>query len=135
MRILFIGPFPPVPGTSPESEHTYRCVEHLADFGLEMHVLTDEDALVADHPNITTYPVMSGCVWDVLPRLVETLQDCAPAAVVLRRLSSNFSGQPMTTFAPTLSKALLPETHFLTLVQYPQGPDFCARCCPHSESL
>src|SRR5262249_43159929 len=128
-------PLPPVPGKSPESEHNYRFVEHLADFGLELHVLTEDGALVADHPNITTYPVMSGWGWDELPRFLDTLQSVAPDAVLLCYLCSNFNGRRMITFAPTLTKALLPETRFLTLVQYPQGPDFCDRSDPHSELL
>ena len=135
MRILFIGPMPPVPGKSPESEHAYRYVENLANFGLEMHVLTDEGALISDHPNIATYPIMTSWGWDELPKFLEVLQGCSPDVVLLCYLCSNFNGHPMITFAPTLTKDLLPETRFLTLIQYPQGIDFCDRSDPHSEKL
>lgn len=133
MRILFIGPLPPVPGKSPESEHNYRFLEHLAHAGLEMHVLTEAGAVVADQPNITTYPVMNSWGWDELPLLLEVVRGCEPDVVLLCYLCSNYNGQALITFAPTLTKALRPDARFLTLVQYPQGPDFCDRGSPPAE--
>lgn len=115
MKILIIGPFPP--RKAAEADHTFYLSEHLADHGLDVHVLTKQGSSSPRHPRVKTYPTMKDWSWSDLPRLIRMVRQCSPQAVLLVYSRGVYDGHPMITFIPTVCKALLPRVPFVTLFE------------------
>ena len=56
MKVLMITVLPPV--KFPEADHALHLCEHLADDGVEIHVIAQKGCVNPSHPRITVYPVM-----------------------------------------------------------------------------
>jgi len=113
MKVLIISAaFPPM--RAGEAYHVLHLSQHLADRGLDIHVLTTKgNGLTGDFP-FRVYPLMRNWSWLDLPRLAKFLKGCSPDAVLLIYSDSPYNSHPMITFAPTLVKALMPSTVFVT---------------------
>jgi len=115
MKILIIGPFPP--RKAAEADHTFYLSQHLADRGLDVHVLTTKGSISASHPGVRVYPIMKDWSWSDLPRLRRMIRHCSPDAVLLVYTRGVYDGHPMITFSPTVCKTLLPRVPFVTLFE------------------
>ena len=113
MKVLVISAaFPPL--RAGEADHTLHLCEHLAQRGLDIHVLTTKKQAVTTAFPFKVYPIMPHWLWPDLPRLVRFLKVCSPDAVLLIYSDRDYNGHPMITFAPTVSKILIPRAPFVT---------------------
>ena len=119
MKILMITAFPPM--KAPEADHALHLCEHLADHGMDVHVVTTRESIAATHPGITVYPIMRDWSWWDLPRLAMFMRRCSPDLVLLMYIDWIYNYHPMLTFAPTISKTLLPHVPFVTQFEGPYG--------------
>ena len=127
MRILVIScAFPPM--RSGEADHAFHLCQNLANAGLEVHVLTPQDNVAASGFTMKVNPIMRNWSWLDLPRLIQFLKRCSPDAVLLMYIGSGYNDHPMITFAPTVSKRLLPQVPFVTQFEYPSGSLAPYRC-------
>jgi len=115
MKILIIGPFPP--RKAAEADHTFYLSQHLADRGLDVHVLTVKGSISPKHPSVRIHPIMKDWSWSDLPRLRRMIRHCSPDAVLLVYTRGVYDGHPMITFSPTVCKTLLPQVLFVTLFE------------------
>ena len=115
MKILIIGPFPP--RKAAEADHTFYLSQHLADRGLDVHVLTVKGSISPKHPSVRIHPIMKDWSWSDLPRLRRMIRHCSPDAVLLVYTRGVYDGHPMITFSPTVCKKLLPQVLFVTLFE------------------
>src|SRR5262249_45515962 len=106
---------------SPEVDHAVHLSEHLAENGVEVHVVAQKGSGASKHTGITVYPVMERWNWLELPRFTRVLKRCAPDVVLLMYLYWNFDRQAMITFLPTICKTLLPRAGFVTLFEEADG--------------
>ncbi|MGH7774564.1 MAG: glycosyltransferase family 4 protein [Candidatus Binatia bacterium] len=113
MKVLVISAaFPPL--RAGEADHALHLCQHLADRGLDIHVLTTKRKVATSHFPFKVYPIMPHWLWRDLPRLVRFLKVCSPDAVLLIYTPRDYNYHPMITFAPTITKALLPRSRFVT---------------------
>ncbi len=119
MRVLLIANLPP--RSSPEADHALHLCRHLADRGLDVHVVTTAESTTAAHPRVKVHPVMRRWSWAELPRLAYVLRRVAPSAVLLVFVYWGFRGISMITYLPAVVKALLPRTRFVTLFEDAEG--------------
>jgi glycosyltransferase involved in cell wall biosynthesis len=122
MKVLMITAFPPT--KAPEADHSFYLSEHLADFGLDVHVVTAKGSITASHPRITVYPIIRDWSWSDLPRLAMLMRRCSPDVVLLIYVQWIYNDHPMITFVPTISKILLPRVPFVTQFENPSGALF-----------
>jgi glycosyltransferase involved in cell wall biosynthesis len=93
----------------------------LAERGLDVHLLTVKgNGVPADLP-FKVHPIMRDWSWSDLPRFMNFLRHCAPQAVFLKYSAWLYNDHPMITFAPTISKFLLPRSPFVTQFGIPDG--------------
>jgi glycosyltransferase involved in cell wall biosynthesis len=122
MKVLCIsGAFPPMP--SGESTNAFYLSRHLADRGIDVHVLTTKGCATANHPGVTVHPIMRNWSWSEAPRLAKFLKHAAPDVVFMLYLGWIYNYQFMMTFAPTISKRLLPHVPFVTRFENAMGAD------------
>jgi hypothetical protein len=113
MRLLVISAaFPPF--RAGESDHALHLCRRLADRGLDVHLLTTKRSVHTAHLAFKVYPLMRDWSWLDLPRLLNFLKSCSPDAVLLMYIGWIYNDHPMITFAPTISRALLPGVRFVT---------------------
>lgn len=113
MRILVISAaFPPM--QAGEADHTLHLCQHLAARGLDVHLLTTRADLGACLFPFKIYPMIENWSWSDLPRLALWLNRCSPDVVLLFYIGWIYNDHPMITFAPTVSKRLLPDAPFIT---------------------
>lgn len=114
MKILIISAaFPPM--HAGESSNAYFLAKHLADSKkVEVHVLTSEGNTGRGDSGITVHPIMQTWSWSELFRMRAFIQRCSPDAVLLMYLGQMYGYHPMITFAPTISKSVLPQVPFVT---------------------
>jgi len=116
-----ISVFPPM--EAPEADHALHLCEHLADYGVEMHVIAQKGCVIPSHPRITVYPVMQEWSWSEVPRLVRAAQHCSADAVILIYIGWIYGNHPMITFAPTILRTFRANVPFVTLVEDAFGAD------------
>jgi polysaccharide biosynthesis protein PslF len=122
MKILIISAaFPPMPAG--EATNTFYLAKHLADRGFEVHILTSENNNDFSDPRLRIHPLMSSWSWSEVPRLARFLKRCSPDAILLMYLGWIYQYHPMITFAPTLSKRLLPRVPFVTRFENALGAE------------
>src|SRR6267142_1501838 len=103
MKVLIISAaFPPM--RAGEADHTLHLCQHLAAWGLDIHVLTTQKEVVTSNLPFTVYPIMQNWTWSALPRLAKFVKHCAPQAVLLVYSGWIYNGHPMITIVPTLAK-------------------------------
>jgi glycosyltransferase involved in cell wall biosynthesis len=107
--------FPPY--EAPEADHALHLCEHLADNGVEMHVIAQKGCVIPSNPRITVYPVIRKWSWQGLPNLIWLIRHCSPDAVLLMYIGWIYNDHPMVTFVPTIAKALLPLVPVVTLFE------------------
>lgn len=115
MKLLIISAaFPPMT-VAGEADHAFHLCQHLTDAGLDVHVLTTQGNLAANHLGMTVYPVMRHWTWSEIPRLARCMKQCSPDALLLLYSGGRlYNSHPMITFVPTLAKSLLPHATFVT---------------------
>jgi glycosyltransferase involved in cell wall biosynthesis len=64
---------------------------------------------------------MRNWAWSELPKLMRFLKRCKPDAVFLYYSGWLYRYHPMITFAPTVSKAIVPQSNFITQFGIPEG--------------
>ena len=113
MRILVISAaYPPM--HAGEATNAYHLCKHLADRGLEVHVLTSSANRNSDDPRIHVHAVMNEWSWSEMFRMRSFFRRCAPDAVYLMYIGLMYKCHPMITFAPTILKKLFPHVPFVT---------------------
>ena len=113
MRILVISAaYPPM--HAGEATNAYHLCKHLADRGLEVHVLTSSANRNNDDPRIHVHAVMNEWSWSEMFRMRSFFRRCAPDAVYLMYIGLMYKCHPMITFAPTILKKLFPHVPVVT---------------------
>ncbi|MGH7258476.1 MAG: glycosyltransferase family 4 protein [Nitrospiraceae bacterium] len=97
-----------------EATNAYHLCKHLADRGLEVHVLTSRANRNHDDPRIHVHPIMNEWSWSEMFRMRSFFRRCAPDAVYLMYIGLMYKCHPMITFAPTMLKRLFPHVPFVT---------------------
>lgn len=116
MKLLVISAaFPPL--KVGEADHALHLCRHLAERGLDVHVLTTKRKIEASRFPFKVYPIMPHWLWQDLPRLARFLKTCSPDAVLLIYSDRDYSRHPMITFAPSISKVVLPSVPFVTQLE------------------
>lgn len=132
MRLLVIsGAFPPM--RVGEADHALQLCWQLAERGHDVHVLTTKGCLNPEGANFSVHPIMPSWKWPDLPKLMRFLARCSPDGVILMYIGIIYNDHPMMTFAPTLSKIILPSVPFVTQFEniqgaYLHGASLGARC-------
>jgi len=113
VKILVISAaFPPM--HAGEASNAYFLAKHLAKRNVDVHVLTSQGATRGQDPGITVHPIMRQWSWLELPRFRAFLKRSSPDAILLMYIGLMYKFHPMITFAPTISKKVLPHTPFVT---------------------
>ena len=114
MKVLVIsGAFPPM--RVGEAEHVFHLCQRLAGCGLDVHVLTaKKNQNPAGQFPFQVHPVINDWSWPDLLRLAMFIRRCSPDAVLLIYTGWIYNHRPMITFAPHVSKVLLPKVPFIT---------------------
>jgi len=113
MKLLVISAaFPPF--RAGESEHALQLCRHLADRGVDVHLLTRRMDIRADSYPFSLHPCIRSWTWSDLPSVATFLWRCTPDATLLLYSGWIYDGHPMITFLPTLSKKLSPRAPFVT---------------------
>jgi len=116
MKLLVISAaFPPL--KAGEADHALHLCQHLAERGLDIHVLTTKRSIRAACYSFTLHPIMLHWLWLDLPRLARFLKICSPDAVLLIYSDRDYSHHPMITFAPSISNLVLPSVPFVTQLE------------------
>ena len=118
MKILVITAAFPPKCIAGEADHAFHLCKHLADSGIDVHVLTSQGSIAADRAGMTLYPIMRDWSWYDLPRLVRALWRCSPGSVILLYSGGHlYNYHHMITFTPSISKFLAPRARFVTLFE------------------
>jgi glycosyltransferase involved in cell wall biosynthesis len=113
MKVLIItAAFPPT--RAGEADQALHLSRHLADRGLDVHVLTTIGSVATPSFPFKVYPIMRDWSWKDLGRLARSLRSCNADAVLLMYIGWIYHSHPMITFAATISKRLLPRARFVT---------------------
>jgi glycosyltransferase involved in cell wall biosynthesis len=113
MKLLIISAaFPPL--RAGESDHVFHLSRYLAERGVEVHVLTTKGNEASSNLPFRVHPIMRNWSWTDLPKLARFLKHCRPDGILLKYSGWIYNDHPMITFAPTISKALLPLSPFVT---------------------
>lgn len=113
MKILIISAaFPPM--HAGEASNTYFLAKRLAARKVEVHVLTSEGNTGGADSGIIVHPIMRNWSWREFFRMRGFIRRCSPDAVLLMYLGKMYGFHPMITFAPTISKRVLPHVPFVT---------------------
>jgi len=117
MKVLVISAaLPPV--QAGEVGHTLSLCHHLAERGLDVHLLTTRNAAPPADCRATTYPIMKDWSWSDLVRLTGFLRRCDPAVILLVYTGWIYNQHPMITFTAAISRKVLPRARFVTQFEY-----------------
>jgi glycosyltransferase involved in cell wall biosynthesis len=113
MTVLIVSAaFPPM--AVGEADHALHLTRHLSARGIDVHVLTSVGAATPGDLRATIHPVMRRWSWLELPRFGALIKRISPDAVLLVYLGVLYRDHPMVTFAPTVSKRVMPDAAFVT---------------------
>lgn len=113
MKVLIISAaYPPM--QAGEATNTYYLCKHLADQGIDVHVLTSAGNESAGDPQIHVHPIMGDWSWSEMFRMRSFFRQCAPDVVLLMYIGVMYKYHPMITFAPTILKRIFPHVPFVT---------------------
>lgn len=122
MKVLVISAaFPPM--RAGEADHAYHFCRELTRRGIEVDVLTTRTSTAKSDVRFTVHPIMRDWSWSEFPRLARFIRRSSPGIIVLRYIGWVYGDQPMITFAPTLSKRVLPAIPFIADFANPFGMD------------
>jgi glycosyltransferase involved in cell wall biosynthesis len=139
MKLLIISAaFPPV--RAGESDHVFYLAKHLAERGVEVHVLTTRGNGASSDLPFKVHPIMRNWSWTDLAILARFLMQCRPDGILLEYSGWIYNDHPMITFAPTISKRLLPRCTFVTQFgvlegSTPSEKSFLVRACRKAAAL
>ena len=105
-RLLVVSVLPP--HGAPEAVHGLALSQHLAARGLEVHVISQTNALAPDDANLTVHPIMTDWGWRDTPILFRTLRAIRPDAVILLFIEWAYRPSYMISFLPSFAKLALP---------------------------
>lgn len=103
-----------------EAGHTLHLCQHMAQRGVEVHLLTGQGA-VRKNLSFHVHPIMRDWSWRDMPRFVEFTKQCSPNAVLMIYIGFIYNDFPMVTFAPSICKRALPGTPFVTQFENVMG--------------
>ena len=103
MRVLMICGLPPLP--LPEADHAFHLVQHLAEAGVTLDVLTAKGSAEAAHVNVAQHSIMEHWNWREAPRLLRQVKRSRPDVIFLYYFPHLYDDHPMITFVPTLMSA------------------------------
>jgi glycosyltransferase involved in cell wall biosynthesis len=106
-RILLVSVLPP--HGAPEAVHGLLLSEHLADRGVDVHVISQRGAIASEHPRLTVHPIMTDWGWSDEAGLLRAISAIAPDAIVLLFIEWAFRPSYMISFLPSFAKRLLPQ--------------------------
>jgi polysaccharide biosynthesis protein PslF len=113
VKVLVISAaFPPM--QAGEATNAFHLCQHLADRGLDVHVLTSVGHGADLDPRFTVHPLMRHWSWAEVPRLRRFLRRCAPDVVYVMYLGWTYNFQFMSTFIPTIAKQVFPAVPVIT---------------------
>lgn len=111
LKLLVIsGAFPP--HSSGEAHHALQLSTRLARRGFTVTVLTTAGAASAE--SITVWPLMRDWSWRDLRRLARAVRSASPDIVLLMYIGWIYNDHPMITYAPTVTRLLVPRARFVT---------------------
>lgn len=117
MRVLVISAaYPPM--HAGEASNTYYLCRHLAERGLDVHVLTSRSNVGTAEEGITVHPIMRSWRWLDMLRIRAFIRRCSPDAILLMYLGRMYGYHPMITFLPTIAKRILPGVPFVTRFEH-----------------
>ena len=119
--LVIAGHFPPM--KSGEATHAFHLSKQLQQRGYEIDVLTSRGAINGNGHGIRVHPVMRNWSWKESPILMKFIRRCSPDVILLMYIGLIYNEHAMVTYAPTLSKLVLPAAAFVTLLEYPIGAD------------
>ena len=118
MRVLVISAtFPPT--KSGGADYAFHFCEHLAESGMEVHVVTSCIENVKLDPSMNVYPAMPNWSWLGLPRLLRLARRIKPDVINLHFTGLIYGNHPMITFALSFLKRRHPRARVVTLIEYP----------------
>ena len=103
-----------------EGNHALHLCQNLARRGLDVHLLTTRGAVSEGLP-FKVYPIMRDWSWRDLPRFMRFVRHCSPDAVLMIYIGFIYNDHPMTTFAPTICKWVLPRIPFVVQFENVMG--------------
>ena len=86
----------------------------LSEKDLSVDLLTGRGAELSNRFRFAVHPIMPNWSWSELPRLMRFLRSRSPEGIFLEYSGWLYDEHPMITFAPTVSKWILPHTPFIT---------------------
>jgi polysaccharide biosynthesis protein PslF len=119
MKVIIVtASFPPM--STGGADYAFRLCQHLADRGVQLHVITHQTAL-AHMDQVQIYPLMNKWSWSELPRLMKLIARIEPDVANLHFGGFLYNDHPMISFLATFVKRRLPSVRFVTLVEAPIG--------------
>lgn len=113
MRVLVIcSKFPPA--RAPESAHALFLCQHLAECGIDVHLITSDAPPPLKDSRFEVRGVMSSWGWRALPKLARHIQAIRPDVILLIYVGWIYGFQPMITYLPALCRLLVPHARFVT---------------------
>ena len=123
MKVLVISAaFPPM--RAGEAEHAVYLCRHLADHGLDVHLLTTKTGHRISHFPFRVYPLIRNWGWLDLFGLIKFLRFSSPDAVLLIYSGWIYGDHAMITFIPTIFKLILPRVRFVTQMEIADPPRY-----------
>jgi len=121
LRLLLISVYPPSP--APEANHALHLSEHLADAGVEVHVLCQKGSVPSTHPNVVLHPLMENWSFGEIGKVREAIAKAQPDAVFLVYLGWIYGQSVMVTVLPSIVARLRPGIPFITQFEAIEGPN------------
>jgi glycosyltransferase involved in cell wall biosynthesis len=131
MRLLLVsGAFPPM--ASGEATNTYYLAKHIAQRGIDVHVLTTANRGVSAPDWAAVHPVIRSWSWRDMFRIAGILRRVRPDAILLMYLGGIYNFHPMITFLPALARLCVPGVTFVTRFENVFSPSNPAAAPLHS---
>lgn len=117
MKVLVIAPALP-PLQVGEAAHVLHLSQHLAERGLDVHIVTTTRDVITGNFPFKVYPLIRQWSWSGFLRLARVIRGCAPDAVLLIYSDWAYNDHFMIALAPILSKILVPGVTFVTQLEH-----------------
>ena len=118
MKALVISPtFPPT--RSGGADFAFRQCEHLAERGVDVHVVTSRAENVARSDRFAVSAVVREWSWRDLGQILSIARRFRPDVVLIHFAGAIYKHHPMVTFLPSISKRLLRMRRVVLHVEYP----------------
>jgi glycosyltransferase involved in cell wall biosynthesis len=98
----------------PEGDHIMHLCRHLADSGLEVHVLSSTQAQDAGNPRF--YNTVNSWGWSALREIIRVVRRVQPDAIMLMYTGWMYKHHPMVTLLPSVVRRFNPGIEFVTMI-------------------